>query len=307
MSHHSGGPLQHPPMGSTPPQGQFPVQQPQPLGPGSRTSTLGPLTSHNPQGLDGGFPQGGPPEQSRPFDPSHNRSFSQQGNMQGPPLGQQQQQQQQPPPPQQQQQHQGPPPPQHIQQQHQQQQPPPPPPQQQQQFNARPPAQQTIPRYGNGGSISSSGPPQLGALSFQGNQPPTQPSPPQSNPPFQAPHDRSQSGGVNLGQSQPSGRTPPPFGNQPQQQQQQGPPPPGPSAPSKPSFGLPLNRLYERDGLAVPMVVYQCIQAVDLFGLGLEGIYRQSGSMTHIQKLKNMFDTGQCSLKKSIPQLLMYR
>jgi hypothetical protein len=56
-------------------------------------------------------------------------------------------------------------------------------------------------------------------------------------------------------------------------------------------FGLPLSRLYERDGLAVPMVVYQCIQAVDMYGLNVEGIYRQSGSMTHIQKLKNMFDT----------------
>lgn len=60
-------------------------------------------------------------------------------------------------------------------------------------------------------------------------------------------------------------------------------------------FGLPLSRLYERDGLAVPMVVYQCIQAVDLYGLNVEGIYRQSGSMAHIQKLKNMFDTGMSS------------
>ncbi|EQB44159.1 hypothetical protein CGLO_17123 [Colletotrichum gloeosporioides Cg-14] len=39
------------------------------------------------------------------------------------------------------------------------------------------------------------------------------------------------------------------------------------------------------------MVVYQCIQAVDLYGLGVEGIYRQSGSLTHINKLKTMFDT----------------
>ncbi|KAL3955048.1 hypothetical protein ACCO45_010611 [Purpureocillium lilacinum] len=38
------------------------------------------------------------------------------------------------------------------------------------------------------------------------------------------------------------------------------------------------------------MVVYQCIQAVDLFGLGVEGIYRQSGSLNHINKLKGMFD-----------------
>lgn len=63
---------------------------------------------------------------------------------------------------------------------------------------------------------------------------------------------------------------------------------------SKPKqvFGVTLDRLYERDGLAVPMVVYQCIQAVDLYGLAVEGIYRLSGSATHIQKLKNGFDTG---------------
>jgi hypothetical protein len=55
---------------------------------------------------------------------------------------------------------------------------------------------------------------------------------------------------------------------------------------------VPLSRLYERDNLAVPMVVHQCIQAVELFGLNVEGIYRQSGSMAHIQKLKSMFDAG---------------
>jgi hypothetical protein len=40
------------------------------------------------------------------------------------------------------------------------------------------------------------------------------------------------------------------------------------------------------------MVVHQCIQAVDLFGLAVEGIYRLSGSATHVNKLKNLFDTG---------------
>lgn len=62
--------------------------------------------------------------------------------------------------------------------------------------------------------------------------------------------------------------------------------------PSKPVFGVSLSKLYERDGLAVPMVVYQCIQAVDMYGLGVEGIYRQSGSLSHINKLKSMFDAG---------------
>ncbi|KAJ2989923.1 hypothetical protein NUW58_g3217 [Xylaria curta] len=58
-------------------------------------------------------------------------------------------------------------------------------------------------------------------------------------------------------------------------------------------FGLSLARLYERDQFAVPMVVHQCIQAVDLYGLAVEGIYRLSGSAMHVNKLKNLFDTDQ--------------
>ncbi|KAL0943202.1 Rho-GTPase-activating protein 7, partial [Colletotrichum truncatum] len=55
-------------------------------------------------------------------------------------------------------------------------------------------------------------------------------------------------------------------------------------------FGVSLDRLYERDGLPVPVVVHQCIQAVDLYGLGVEGIYRQSGSPAIIEKLRNMYN-----------------
>jgi len=60
----------------------------------------------------------------------------------------------------------------------------------------------------------------------------------------------------------------------------------------KPVFGLGLDQLFARDGTAVPMVVYQCIQAVDLFGLEVEGIYRVSGTASHINKLKSIFDNG---------------
>ncbi|KAI1856208.1 hypothetical protein JX265_011720 [Neoarthrinium moseri] len=124
-------------------------------------------------------------------------------------------------------------------------------------------------RFGNGGSIGQAGPPQLGALPFQSSTN-RSPSPPRQNP-YQPPDSvRSVSPPSTVA---------------------------GPVAPAaggtrpKQVFGLTLDRLYERDGLAVPMVVYQCIQAVDLFGLAVEGIYRLSGSATHIQKLKNMFDT----------------
>lgn len=60
--------------------------------------------------------------------------------------------------------------------------------------------------------------------------------------------------------------------------------------PVRPVFGVDLETLFQRDGTAVPMVVYQCMQAVDLFGLDVEGIYRLSGTASHVQQLKAMFD-----------------
>ncbi|KAF2834268.1 Rho GTPase-like protein activator [Patellaria atrata CBS 101060] len=69
----------------------------------------------------------------------------------------------------------------------------------------------------------------------------------------------------------------------------------GPS-PTKPVFGMTLAELFERDGSPVPMVVYQCIQAVDLFGLDVEGIYRIPGTNSHIQQLKQMFDSNSANI-----------
>jgi len=60
--------------------------------------------------------------------------------------------------------------------------------------------------------------------------------------------------------------------------------------PLKPVFGMTLEQLFERDGSAVPMIVYQCIQAVDLYGLEVEGIYRLSGTSSHVTKIRAMFD-----------------
>jgi Rho GTPase-activating protein RGD1 len=62
--------------------------------------------------------------------------------------------------------------------------------------------------------------------------------------------------------------------------------------PSNPVFGISLEDLFQRDQTPVPMVVYQCIQAVDLFGLEVEGIYRINGTAAHIQQLKQLFDHG---------------
>lgn len=62
--------------------------------------------------------------------------------------------------------------------------------------------------------------------------------------------------------------------------------------PLRPVFGISLDELFIRDGSAVPMVVHQCIQAVDLFGLEVEGIYRLSGTASHVSRIRGMFDNG---------------
>ncbi|CAK7203623.1 Rho GTPase-activating protein [Sporothrix eucalyptigena] len=149
------------------------------------------------------------------------------------------------------------------------------------------------PAYG-GGAPASQGPPQLGALSFQtgpsltsdatGGLPSQQQQPPQQQ-------QQQMSQGIN-GPPNPLMQHPPAAG---------GAVAPGgaivghQATPSRPVFGVSLDTLYERDSLAVPMVVYQCIQAVDLFGLTVEGIYRLSGSLPHVNKLKSMFDTDSAS------------
>ncbi|RPA86104.1 RhoGAP-domain-containing protein [Ascobolus immersus RN42] len=58
-----------------------------------------------------------------------------------------------------------------------------------------------------------------------------------------------------------------------------------------PTFGVPLGDLCMRDRSVVPVLVLQCIQAVDLFGLDVEGIYRLSGTNTHVQNIKGLFNT----------------
>lgn len=78
--------------------------------------------------------------------------------------------------------------------------------------------------------------------------------------------------------------------------------------PVNPVFGLTLEDLFRRDGSPVPMVVYQCIQAVDLFGLEVEGIYRIPGTSSHIQQMKALFDSGTCcSAKHNMENILIVR
>jgi len=62
--------------------------------------------------------------------------------------------------------------------------------------------------------------------------------------------------------------------------------------PNRPVFGIHLDELFRRDGSAVPAIVFQCIQAVDMFGLHTEGIYRVSGASPTVMQLKSEFDHG---------------
>ncbi|OQE16827.1 hypothetical protein PENFLA_c026G08460 [Penicillium flavigenum] len=72
--------------------------------------------------------------------------------------------------------------------------------------------------------------------------------------------------------------------------------------PLKPVFGVSLNDLYARDGTAVPFIVYQCFQAVELFGLDMEGIYRLSGSANHISHMKALFDNDSSQVDFTNPE-----
>ena len=65
-----------------------------------------------------------------------------------------------------------------------------------------------------------------------------------------------------------------------------------PSAMRRPVFGISLESLYKRDGTAVPPIIYQCIEAIALYGLQHEGIYRLSGNSTLASRLRTQFDTG---------------
>ncbi|KAI9769425.1 MAG: hypothetical protein M1840_004127 [Geoglossum simile] len=72
-------------------------------------------------------------------------------------------------------------------------------------------------------------------------------------------------------------------------------------------FGVSLQTLFQRDGLAVPMIVYQCIHAIDMYGLEVEGIYRVSGNNSHVQSIKEMFGKGGDSQKKKNSSKVNFR
>ena len=61
-----------------------------------------------------------------------------------------------------------------------------------------------------------------------------------------------------------------------------------------PIFGLPLDVAVERsgchDGIALPLIIRQCILQIESSGLSHEGIYRISGVKSKVQQLRQKFD-----------------
>ncbi len=57
-------------------------------------------------------------------------------------------------------------------------------------------------------------------------------------------------------------------------------------------FGKQLAHLCEKERTLVPIFVTKCISAIDKRGLQVDGIYRVSGNLSLIQKLRFQVDQG---------------
>lgn len=62
--------------------------------------------------------------------------------------------------------------------------------------------------------------------------------------------------------------------------------------PTAPIFGVDLAELFERTQQPVPAILVTCINAVELFGLTVDGIYRQSGNRSNVSQLKRQFQAS---------------
>ena len=74
-----------------------------------------------------------------------------------------------------------------------------------------------------------------------------------------------------------------------------------PSTPKCHTFGVPIHEVLSREKANLPFIIVQCVAAVDHFGLQTEGIYRVSGSVNTLAKLKHMFDFEPGNIDFGIP------
>lgn len=57
-------------------------------------------------------------------------------------------------------------------------------------------------------------------------------------------------------------------------------------------FGVDLAEQMARDGVDIPLVMEKCCTAIEKYGLRSQGIYRISGTMSKVAKLKERLDKG---------------
>jgi Rho GTPase-activating protein RGD1 len=61
----------------------------------------------------------------------------------------------------------------------------------------------------------------------------------------------------------------------------------------RPTFGVDLAVQMARDGVEVPPIMEKCCQAIEKYGIELQGIYRISGTMSKVTKLRERLDRGE--------------
>jgi len=59
------------------------------------------------------------------------------------------------------------------------------------------------------------------------------------------------------------------------------------------TFGVGLVEQMERDGVEVPKILVKCCEAVERHGTNVQGIYRLSGTLTKVNRLKELIDRGE--------------
>jgi Rho GTPase-activating protein RGD1 len=57
-------------------------------------------------------------------------------------------------------------------------------------------------------------------------------------------------------------------------------------------FGVDLVEQMERDGVEVPKILVKCCEAIERYGLDIQGIYRINGTVTKAQQLRELMDRG---------------
>lgn len=61
----------------------------------------------------------------------------------------------------------------------------------------------------------------------------------------------------------------------------------------RPTFGVDLAEQMVRDDADVPPIVVKCCEAIEKYGIEAVGIYRISGTVVKVNKLKEKLDKGQ--------------